>query len=234
MSTEPLATEQLKFWDDNCWSQGRAPWHRVTPHQDLLIHHEKIINKTAADTTVLVPLCGKTVDLIWLWQKGHTVVGVEGVETAIKVFQEENKLQLKESTNEDGLKTHSTEDGKLIIIEGDFLDENQFASWTHKFDAVWDRASLVAIGPEHHHLYMATVKRLLKPDCFRYLLSTFEFNCESFVPPPHSVPHETVKKLFSELGTIEQLSRTQIPDFLAKRLAELGAEGFEGVYLISK
>ena len=42
--------------------------------------------------SIFVPLCGKTLDLIWLNEKGHTVMGCELSEVAAKQFFEENKI----------------------------------------------------------------------------------------------------------------------------------------------
>lgn len=35
---------------------------------------------------VLVPLCGKSVDMVFLSQKGYRVLGVEGVRQAVEEF----------------------------------------------------------------------------------------------------------------------------------------------------
>lgn len=42
--------------------------------------------------SVLVTLCGKTLDLLWLCEQGHEVTGVELVEVAAKEFFEENNV----------------------------------------------------------------------------------------------------------------------------------------------
>ena len=43
--------------------------------------------------TVLVPLCGKSLDLIHLHSLGHNVIGVEWIEQACLEFFSENKIE---------------------------------------------------------------------------------------------------------------------------------------------
>ena len=42
--------------------------------------------------SVFVPLCGKTLDMVWLCQQGHTVVGCELSEIAALDFFKENSI----------------------------------------------------------------------------------------------------------------------------------------------
>ena len=237
MSTELVPNEQIEFWSKNCWSREHTPWQQVKPHKQLLEFHEKLIgsNKKSADTSVLVPLCGKSVDLIWLWQQGHTVVGIEAVVSAIHSFQKENHLHLLESTNEDGLTTFSTGDGKLTLIVGDFLNSQLFNSLAGKFHSVWDRASLVAIEPALHSAYKATIRKLINPHGFRYLLSTFVYECPQFQPPPWSIDLAIVSKLYSDMGSVDQLFFGEADAFLGcGLLTEYGVQAHNALFLISK
>ena len=39
----------------------------------------------------LFPLCGKSLDLIWVYRKGHTVIGIEAVASVVEcLFKESN------------------------------------------------------------------------------------------------------------------------------------------------
>ena len=46
-----------------------------------------------SEGTVLVPLCGKSLDMIWLAQQGHRVIGVELSDVAVESFFSENGLE---------------------------------------------------------------------------------------------------------------------------------------------
>eukprot|EP00434_Breviolum_minutum_P016424 symbB.v1.2.014477.t1/scaffold1055.1/size140776/19 len=69
----------------------------VNPH--LKHHLEQLIDPKASvaggmGPRVLVPLCGKTVDMVYLSRQGYRVVGVEGVRKAVEEFAEEFGLRV--------------------------------------------------------------------------------------------------------------------------------------------
>ena len=56
------------------WQEGRIGFHRADENPRLVQHHQRVLGDTIR---VLVPLCGKSVDLEWLVVRGHEVVGIE-------------------------------------------------------------------------------------------------------------------------------------------------------------
>src|SRR5690606_282577 len=78
------------FWLER-WNEGRTHFHqdRVTP---LL---QKLWPTLAlpAGSRVLVPLCGKSLDMVWLAEQDMRVLGVELSPLAVEQFFSENKLQ---------------------------------------------------------------------------------------------------------------------------------------------
>ena len=58
----------------------------------MLLKHWPIINAVEG-SEVIVPLCGKSLDMLWLAEQGYSVVGLEMVEEAIMAFFKENSLQ---------------------------------------------------------------------------------------------------------------------------------------------
>ena len=69
------------FWNSR-WAKGKIGFHEGAPNSYLVKHHDKL----ATCPRLLVPLCGKAVDLAYLAALGHEVVGVELVEDAVKAF----------------------------------------------------------------------------------------------------------------------------------------------------
>ncbi len=61
-------------WHDR-WNEGRTGFHMGTPHTLMADLEERWL--AGGPHTVLVPLAGKTVDIIWLLERGHQVVAVE-------------------------------------------------------------------------------------------------------------------------------------------------------------
>ena len=58
----------------------------------MLINHLKAIN-TPKNGHVFVPLCGKSVDMLWFAKQGLDVIGIELSEIAVTQFFAENDLQ---------------------------------------------------------------------------------------------------------------------------------------------
>jgi len=76
--------ETNTFWSTR-WEDGKTGWHKdhTNPH---LVEYIDYFGKDVKDARVLVPLCGKTVDMMFLHEKGFHVVGIEVVELAVKQF----------------------------------------------------------------------------------------------------------------------------------------------------
>ena len=60
-----------------------------------LIVFQYIDKLTEGDSKIRIflPLCGRAGDLMWLYEAGHTVLGVEGVPFVVEQFFRENKLE---------------------------------------------------------------------------------------------------------------------------------------------
>ncbi|KAI1289341.1 Thiopurine S-methyltransferase [Halotydeus destructor] len=188
----------LDFWNDNFWNQGRSPWHIAHPHKQLVAHQDALFGN--GQVRVLVPLCGKTVDMKYIYDLGHEVVGVEGSSEAIELFFKESGI---EYTVCDDKITYQSLDKKLTIVKHNFF--TLAGDWVKSFDCVWDRAALVAILPEDRATYVDAIKRLTKKS-FKYLLVTLDYEQSKVDGPPFSVPLEEVKQLFQGFAKVEQLS----------------------------
>ena len=162
--------------------------------------------------TVLVPLCGKSLDLIHLHSLGHNVIGVEWIEQACLEFFSENKIEYSVAPLE-GVEgsVYTSTDGRLRIYQCDFLHLTE-SLLGGKVDAVWDIQSLVSINPRDRKQYVRTVRwvsatsggqhlmcyclcRSILSDEFKYLLVTIEY--EPFAHLGRSVDSPTMR---SNLG----------------------------------
>jgi thiopurine S-methyltransferase len=74
-----------EFWNER-WQQRHIGFHLGHPHDWLVAAHERF----PAASRIYVPLCGKTVDLVWLRDQGHEVIGCEFVASAIQDFFREH------------------------------------------------------------------------------------------------------------------------------------------------
>jgi thiopurine S-methyltransferase len=75
------------FWQAR-WDTGQIGFHEGRPNRYLT----EFVDTLGEGRRVLVPLCGKTVDLAYLAERGHQVVGVELVEAAVIGFFAEREL----------------------------------------------------------------------------------------------------------------------------------------------
>jgi len=208
------------------WSKNELGWQKSMPHETLVKHHQKVFPKTE-NLTVLVPLCGKTVDLVYLNSMPNVgrVVGVEGVKQAEEEFAFENK-------------DHNTDKINFLTLDFFKLPEKKI-----EFDVVWDRAALVAVDPSLRVKYVDVLKQVVKRKGGVILLSTFDRRAgtpEALAGgPPFSVSEDEVRTLFTDFDSIVKIDEI---DILSNPNYESTAMGFraagltdlrEGVYVIT-
>ena len=140
---------------------------------------------------MLVPLCGKTVDLAWLAARGHQVVGVEIAEKAIAAFHA-REHRGPTVTEAEGFRMYRSPG--LTLLQGDvFALTPEIAG---PIDRVWDRAALVALDPEQRVRYVEVLRTLLLPGAV-VLLETFDYDQARKPGPPHAVPEAEVRTLWA-------------------------------------
>jgi thiopurine S-methyltransferase len=174
------------FWHAR-WSEGQIGFHQDQVHPDLIDREASWL--AAGPHRVLVPLCGKSHDLAWLASRGHEVVGVELVETAVRaVF---DALQVEPEIERVGPHTaYRTE--RLTVLHGDVFDVHPDRVGT--FSRVWDRAALVALDAPRRRRYAATLKRLAPAGSM--LLSSMVRDPIDAPGPPHTVAEDEVRALY--------------------------------------
>mmetsp|Transcript_35183 Transcript_35183/g.62727 ORF Transcript_35183/g.62727 Transcript_35183/m.62727 type:complete len:184 (-) Transcript_35183:6-557(-) len=143
-SRSSASDKRLGRWVD-MWSAGRTQFHQPTVNHVLLKYQSELLD--GQDHRVFVPLCGKSVDLVWLSQneKVKEVIGNEAVSKAVAEFAEENtNLGLEVVPAEQPFKRFVSPLG-LTVLQGDHFFLSPAVTGT--VDRIWDRASLVAINP---------------------------------------------------------------------------------------
>ncbi|XP_026785278.2 probable thiopurine S-methyltransferase [Pangasianodon hypophthalmus] len=218
----------LSEWEDK-WQEGRIGFHQPHIHQMLKDNLDKVLCGRQ-QVRVFFPLCGKAVDMKWLADMGHVIVGVEISEKAIKQFFEEHSLEYKEEPVPaiPEAKVFKSSDAKISLYQCDLY---KFSSAIEgHFGGIWDRGSLVAINPCDRQKYATLIMSLMDKDC-RYLLDTLEYNPEFYEGPPFFVPEEAVKSLYGDACDIELV---QTRDAFGERYKAWGIDSLlEKVYLLS-
>jgi thiopurine S-methyltransferase len=172
------------YWLER-WDKGRIGFHREDPNPRLVEHHKALDDAIR----VLVPLCGKSVDLEWLVVQGFEVVGIELSELAAQAFFTERGF-----TPERAQRGPFTElrHGNVSILVGDFFAAK--ADELGYFDGVYDRAAMIALPPALRARYVAHLRTLLTPKA-KLLLITLHFDAEG--GPPFSVTPEEVATAYA-------------------------------------
>ncbi|NEX16880.1 MAG: thiopurine S-methyltransferase [Halochromatium sp.] len=205
-----------EFWL-NRWQRGELGWHEEEINRHLAEHWSSL--EVPNKAPVLVPLCGKSLDMLWLASLGHAVLGIEISRLAAEQFFAEHQLMPR--VDQLGpFQRYQVDEISLLV--GDFFDL-QRAQLTG-ISAVYDRASLIALPPETRPRYARHLSRLL-PDGVRSLLITLEYDQARMKGPPFSVTEPEVRALFEASFQIETLSvfdaLAESPRFRARGLDSL-------------
>ena len=179
------------------WREGRIQFHVDTVNPILDRYVDRLLPEGFG--RVLVPLCGKSVDLGWLNKQGHEVVGVELVEKAVEgLFKE---LGRNPTITTQGAFQSWRSDG-LEVLVGDLFELD--AEVTGKFDAIWDRAALVALRPSDRDRYASYLREFLQSTGY-ILLCTISYDESKMEGPPFSVCADEVHRHFENILCVEKL-----------------------------
>lgn len=193
------------------WQRGQTGWHEAGGSSAL----RKFWPQLAAGSRVLVPLCGKSADLLWLEQRGCHVTGVELSEIAVRAFFAEADMdfEIEESR---GLSWFRALKHNLTIVCGDYF---QYVDEPH--DALYDRAALVALPPQLRPAYAEHTRKMLKSDAVQ-LLITLEYDQSKAHGPPFSVLADEVSGYWPWLRRAGDLSAasTMPPKFRDAGISE--------------
>lgn len=207
-----------EFWHER-WTRNEISWHQSARHPGLVRHWSEL--EVPSGSEVLVPLCGKSLDMHFLAEAGHRVLGVELSELACRQFFEEAELPARVTS--DGRFTQF-ESGPYRLLCGDFFALT--ATDLARVRGVYDRAALVALPPEMRHAY-AHVMHTRLPAAARVLLVTFDYDQSRMPGPPHAVSLDEVRELYGEGFEIDvrfDSGRAPPPPPLAARGLEWIAE----------
>jgi len=209
------------FWLD-VWREGRTGFHRseVMP---LLETHWSALD-VPRGTRVLVPLAGKTLDMVWLAAQGFRVLGVELSPLAVQTFFAEHQLQPQRHASACG--EHYVA-GDIEIIQGNVFDLDDATLAT--CHAVYDRAALIALPPAMRQQYAQSIYTRLPAGC-RGLMITLDYPAGEMDGPPFNVPPSEVHRLLDAQWQVSAIDHRDIyanePGLAARGLSALVTDVF--------
>jgi thiopurine S-methyltransferase len=210
---------QPAFWHER-WRTGQIGFHKSAPDRHLGQYWPSLAIE--GNGRVWVPLCGKSVDLLWLRDRGHTVSGVEISAIALESLLMEHGVTARRRVAGE-FDIYEAE--RLKLFRGDFFAFTP--SLLGPVSAVYDRAALISWNPEMRDAYVGHVAALTTPGT-QTLLVTMEYPQEQIKGPPFSVDAAEVTRLYGRNHAIQELSRL---DILAEepRLRSRGLEQLQEV-----
>jgi thiopurine S-methyltransferase len=192
---------QPEFWHDR-WRTGQIGFHQSAVDRNLRQYWPDL--GLAGIGRVFVPLCGKSLDLLWLCEQGHSVAGVELSTVALESFCMEHGVPAKRRILDD---FDVYEAAKLQLFRGDFFA--LIPQLLGPITAVYDRAALISWVPELRAAYVEHMTALSNPGT-QTLLVTMEYSQEQMNGPPFSVSADEVDRLYAGHHEIRVLSRQDI------------------------
>lgn len=211
------------FWLDR-WQNRKIGFHQDHINPYLTKHWSAL--EPDSGNRIFVPLCGKTMDLLWLAEQGYEVIGVEFSQSAVEEFFKEQSLAYQLTVNG---KLNSYQSENITIYQGDFFDLT--AEVLGQVSVVFDRASLVALPATMRQAYCDHLSDLAAGA--NMLLVSMEYDQAAMQGPPFSVPESEINQHYSKFYQINVLEEADLlsssPQFSERGLQSLN----EKVYKIS-
>ncbi|BFL85761.1 thiopurine S-methyltransferase [Shewanella baltica] len=213
------------FWHEK-WHQQQIGFHQQDINPFLVKYWQKL--GLPADTQVFVPLCGKSLDMCFLAEQGHQVIGCELNELAVQQFFSDNQLEMTQTTVGEHQHYHTEQ---ISLYQGDIFTLPK--TITQEVTAFYDRAALIA-WPESMRAQYAKQLASLLPSGSVGLLVTLDYPQEALSGPPFAVSPTWVEQHLSDDFDIEVLASQDVladnPRFIKKAVPWLN----EAAYLLKR
>lgn len=188
---------QSEFWLER-WERGEIGFHLDDINPYLRQYWPQM--QLAVGSRVLVPLCGKSLDIMWLRDQGYRVAGVELSRLAVEAFFREAGL-VPQVSSSGALQRYAA--GDIEIFCGDFFaltpgDVPELA-------AVYDRAAPIALPPALRSRYVRHLAGLMD-NTARGLLISMDYPQAQMPGPPFAVDEAEVRRLYAGLAEVRSLA----------------------------
>ena len=191
---------EASFWHQK-WENNAIGFHQHIPNP-LLVKYFNTLSLDKGDRLFL-PLCGKTLDIAWLLERGYRVAGVELSELAIE--QLFSSLDVEPKITEIGTLKHYGINN-LDIFAGDIFQVSR--KILGDVDAVYDRAALVALPETMRLRYAAHLMKI--SGHAQQLLVTFEYDQNAMNGPPFSVIDDEVHTHYQNSYNVSLLEQAEV------------------------
>ncbi|QIR15701.1 thiopurine S-methyltransferase [Shewanella aestuarii] len=213
---------QPQFWHEK-WQLQQIGFHQPQVNPFLIRYWHEL--RLAPNAEVFVPLCGKSLDMCYLAELGHHVLGCELSQTAVEQFFTEN--QLSYSLKPQGVhQYYSTE--QVSLIQGDIFSLPTNA--TEHIQGFYDRAALIAFPEEMRQQYALALAKLI-PSGVTGLLITLDYPQDTLSGPPFAVSPDWIEQYLAPYFDISLLSCEDVladnPRFVNKQVPWLNEAAYK-------
>jgi thiopurine S-methyltransferase len=155
-------------------------------------------------------------------QDNVEVTGLDGIRLALEEFAAEHSSLEIVPLPRSGEKYQQFSGKNISLLKGDFFDLDETTAGG-RFDAVWDRASIVAIEPSLRELYVETISKVIRPGG-TLLVSTLDRRTGTDegknAGPPYSVPEAEIRRLYEGQDWVESVTLVEESDQFAASSAD--------------
>lgn len=198
-----------KFWH-NCWERSTLGFHQQEIHPFLTRYFDNL--RLPTDQHVFVPLCGKSLDMVWLAERLQ-VSGAELSDIACADFFNEKQIDYQQQAI-GNFQLFSFDN--LFLWQGDFFKLSPQA--LAPIDWIYDRAALIALPQTMQQDYVDKLITFMGANT-RLLLVSVEFLAQELSGPPFPAFQSDIKALFASDNKlqVQKLASKVITD---KRFAQ--------------
>ena len=191
-----------EFWQTR-WQEKRIGFNQSQVNPLLVKYFSKL--NLSADSRIFVPLCGKSIDMVWLAHQGFDVVGVELVESAAQEFfiEQDIPYTIKEHSHHSNIKCYQ---GQVLEQTIQLWVADIFALNSDDIghvDAVYDRAALIAMPTDLRPQYTQQVINLSQNSPQLLLILNYDQNERA--GPPFSISQEQVQQYYGNYYQMNKL-----------------------------
>ncbi|MGE6328468.1 thiopurine S-methyltransferase [Psychrobacter pacificensis] len=186
-----------EFWHKR-WQEKRIGFNQsaVNPLLTEYIDHLDL----AVGSRIFVPLCGKSIDMVWLAAQGYDVVGVELVESAVQEFFAEQNIQpiVSQHVENPDIKCYQGQ-----LVDGD--EQRTITLWAADIfaltstdlgtiDTIYDKAALIALPADMRPDYSEQIRKV--SDNATQLLITLNYDQSKKDGPPFSINSQQLQQYY--------------------------------------
>ncbi len=218
---------ELSYWISR-WKRGKTGFHMENGYPGLKRNWKNL--NLPPDPVVLVPLAGKSLDIMCLSEKSQKVIAVEISEIAINQFFTDNHLNATVD-HYAGFDIYSA--GNISFWCGDFMKLPRKPLLS--IDLIYDKGSLIALPPDKRNDYIKKLISICSPHT-NILMHLISYPGQNMPGPPFSVTKADIERDFGEHFRIHELESSEMKLSDYKKFQQRGLKNnfYEFLLLLSR